>query len=90
VVFDLSSRRLSLIDLQFNDVEALSTDALQDEVKHAVVGSNTWSPTSLEPPILLREQTVSSPPQAFPDTYQFPIGNSHHSIRGQTRWHYCP
>ncbi|KAJ7851289.1 hypothetical protein B0H14DRAFT_2762093 [Mycena olivaceomarginata] len=65
VILDLSSRRL--IDLPFDAVEGLSTDALKDEVKRAVAGPRTWSPISLDRPTLLRQQTVPLQPHSRSD-----------------------
>jgi hypothetical protein len=56
------------MDLPFDGVEALSTDALKNEVRRVVAGPSSWSSTSLDPPILLRKQTVPLPPRAIPDT----------------------
>lgn len=65
IILDLSSRRL--IDLPFDAVEGLSTDALKDEVKRAVAGPRTWSPISLDRPTLLRQQTVPLQPHSRSD-----------------------
>jgi hypothetical protein len=56
---DLSSRHL--IDIPFDGVEALSTDALNDEIKDLVAGPSTWSPISLKPPTILSQQTFALP-----------------------------
>ncbi|KAF7363946.1 hypothetical protein MSAN_01052900 [Mycena sanguinolenta] len=66
VVLDLSSRHL--IDLPLDIiVENLSTEELKDEVKRVVMGPRTWSPTSLEPPTLLRRKVIPMQKRGFTD-----------------------
>ncbi|KAJ7029496.1 hypothetical protein C8F04DRAFT_1116520 [Mycena alexandri] len=58
IVRGLALRRL--VDAPSDDVlDTLSKDALVDEVRRVVCGPSTWSLTSLDPPMLSRQTTIS-------------------------------
>ncbi|KAJ6566673.1 hypothetical protein B0H19DRAFT_1352348 [Mycena capillaripes] len=58
IVRDLSERRV--IDTPSGDIDALSKDALVDEVRRVADGPRTWSAQTTTPPKLLRQITVQS------------------------------